>query len=186
MSARWDWQLWGCRDVTLLKPYSVLTADLLLCLQAEDLAVIELDIGQAPTFKHELPPQARRHTLWSTCDDFTAGAMTATRSATESLTNCCTVVACNLFLLLSLSSGFVCSALAALCRTLRLVCEPGMLDGPMESLLSCDERLAELTASSGLPTAAGPLPADAANSPLATAEGENASSVRSHTHDLRL
>eukprot|EP00891_Asterochloris_glomerata_P005999 jgi/Astpho2/5999/fgenesh1_pg.00084_%23_17_t len=105
-----------------------------LLLTAEDLAVLELDIGQPPTFKHELPPQARRHTLWSTCDDFTAGVMTAT-------------------------------------RTLRLVCEAGMLDGPMESLLSCDERLAELTASGGLPTAAGPLPADAANSPLATAEG---------------
>ena len=83
-----DRQLWGCRSLTLSKPYSALTADcsLLLCLQAEDLAVIELDIGQAPTFKHELPPQARRHTLWSTCDDFTAGAMTATRSATESFT----------------------------------------------------------------------------------------------------
>ena len=71
----------AAESLTFPKTYSALTADLLLCLQAEDLAVLELDIGQVPTFKHELPPQARRHTLWSTCDDFTAGAMTATRSA---------------------------------------------------------------------------------------------------------
>ena len=51
----------------------------------------------------------------------------------------------------------------------------------MESLLSCDERLAALTARGGLPTAAGPVPADAGNSPLATSEGEGLS-ARAATH----
>lgn len=43
--------------------------------------VLEIEISKAPMFFHELNPQPRKHTIWSSASDFTGGQATIARWA---------------------------------------------------------------------------------------------------------